>query len=167
MIIICGTPGTGKTTLARNLNSERFVVIHLTDFVKNNKLYTHFDRDVGSYVIDEEKVVKSVLEEKRAASKEGKLLLVEGVGATLLPEKEVDLCIVLKCDPAIIEQRLKDKQYPRMKIERNINAENLSVILGDAIEKFGDKCFQIDTTKLSQKAVKEKALEAINKKFQD
>lgn len=164
MIVICGTPGTGKTTLGRMLERENYDVIHLTEFVKSKKLYTHYDEEFGSYVIDEKRMVENLLATREKVEKPGKPLIVEGIGATLLPKKTVHLCIILTCDPAIIEKRLKGKGYPRMKIERNIEAENLSVILGDALEKFGEEqCVQIDTTDLTKGDLLEKVKKLIRR----
>lgn len=155
MIVIGGTPGTGKTTIGRKLEEEGYEVIHLSDFVRENQLYSRYDEEIESYVIDQEKMVTKVLDKKDQVAN-GRLI-VEGVGVTLLPRDEVDLCIILTCNPAVIERRLKRKRYPRMKIERNINAENLSVILGDALEKFGkERCTRIDTTDLTKDEVFEK-----------
>lgn len=168
IIVICGTPGTGKTTLGDFLEQAGYEVIHLTDFVRNNQLYTHYDKDFDSYVIDEQEMIKRVLEIKERvieSGKKGGRLVVEGVGATLLPKEEIELCIILTCDPAVIQKRLRAKKYPPLKIEQNIDAENLSVILGDAIERYGrEKCVQIDTTELSPEELYQKVKKIINKR---
>lgn len=164
MILIAGTPGTGKTTLGKKLKEKSFEVIHLTNLVRENKLYSYYDEELESYVIDKEKLVSKVLDIKDQENSGP--LVVEGVGVTLLPKEEVGLCIILTCDPAVIERRLKKKGYPLMKIERNIDAENLSVILGDALEKFGaNRCVRIDTTHLTKQEVFEKVKKIIRERL--
>lgn len=56
-ILICGTPGTGKTTLSAELASRTGMQhINVSELVKERQLYSEFDETFQSYVIDEDKV---------------------------------------------------------------------------------------------------------------
>lgn len=56
-ILVCGTPGTGKTTLCAELATRTGMQhINLSELVKERQLYTEFDATFQSYVIDEDKV---------------------------------------------------------------------------------------------------------------
>lgn len=59
VIIITGTPGTGKSTHAQILADESPLPlkhINVGDWVKERKLYEDFDQEWQSYTVDEDKV---------------------------------------------------------------------------------------------------------------
>ena len=59
VIIITGTPGTGKTTHAELLAQESPVPlkhINVGELVKEKGLYEEFDEEWQSYIVDEDKV---------------------------------------------------------------------------------------------------------------
>lgn len=59
VIVITGTPGTGKSTHAQLLASESPIPlkhINVGDWVKEKRLYEEFDDQWQSYNVDEDKV---------------------------------------------------------------------------------------------------------------
>lgn len=59
IIVITGTPGTGKTTHAQLLSEHSPVPlqhISVSELVKEKMLYDGFDEEWQSYVVDEDKV---------------------------------------------------------------------------------------------------------------
>ena len=59
VIVITGTPGTGKTTHAQLLVEESPVPlkhINVGELVKEKGLYEEYDEDWQSYTVDEDKV---------------------------------------------------------------------------------------------------------------
>lgn len=63
VIVITGTPGTGKSTHAQLLVQESPVPlkhINVGDWVKENKYYEDFDDEWQSYTVDEDKVCKNI-----------------------------------------------------------------------------------------------------------
>ncbi|MHA1665142.1 MAG: adenylate kinase family protein [Candidatus Njordarchaeales archaeon] len=164
IIIICGSPGTGKTTLANLLAKKGFKIIHLSEFVIKEHLYSDYDYERDSYIIDPKRLVKRIL---LIAHKESRPIVVEGIGADLLPKKYVSLCIVLTCEPGELERRLKEKKYPPEKIWENLEAERLNIILGEALDKYGKKTLVIDTTNRSPEEVLEIILNKIFRNHED
>lgn len=58
VIVITGTPGTGKSTHAELLVQESPVLlrhINVSEFVKEKELYENFDAEWDSYIVDEDK----------------------------------------------------------------------------------------------------------------
>ncbi|MHA1616468.1 MAG: adenylate kinase family protein [Candidatus Njordarchaeales archaeon] len=161
MILICGTPGTGKTTIANELKKYGFKVIHLGDFVIKEKLYMGYDKKRKTYIIDPEKVVEK-LRNMQKNSKEP--LIVEGVGAEIVPKELVEVCFVLICEPKELRKRLEAKGYPPEKIEENLEAERMSIILGEALDNYGEKTVVIDTTNTSVEEVVKKILEELKRR---
>ncbi len=59
VIVITGTPGTGKTTHAQLLMAHSPVPlqhVNVSELVKEKALYDGFDEEWQSYVVDEDKV---------------------------------------------------------------------------------------------------------------
>jgi adenylate kinase len=59
VIVVTGTPGTGKSTLAQMLASESPVDlkhVNVGELVKEKKLYEEYDDEWQSYTVDEDKV---------------------------------------------------------------------------------------------------------------
>jgi len=159
LIVICGTPGTGKTEVAKRLKRYTFNVIHLSDLVIREKLYLKYDEERDSYVIDPDKLIRKLIELK---DKIPKKLVVEGVGAEIIPRDLVDLCFVLICEPKELERRLREKGYTLDKIKENLEAERLSLVWGEALDNYGsNKVVVIDTTNLTVDEVVQRILSEI------
>ncbi len=162
LIIICGTPGTGKTEVANLLKRHGFKVIHLSNLVIREKLYLKYDEERDSYIIDEKKLIDKLIEIEKETSEP---LIVEGIGAEIIPNKFVDICFVLICEPKELEKRLKSKGYPYTKIQENLEAERLSLIWGEALDNYGrSKVVVIDTTDLTIDEVVEHIMKEIKKR---
>lgn len=162
LIIICGTPGTGKTGVANRLKKMGFRILHLSDLVIREKLYLKYDEERDSYVIDPDKLIRKIIEIKEKTTKP---LIIEGVGAEIIPKELVDLCFVLICEPKELERRLKAKGYSKEKIDENLEAERLNLIWGEALDNYGaDKVIVIDTTNLTEEEVARRIISEIKKR---
>jgi adenylate kinase len=73
------------------------------------------------------------------------MIFLDGHLSHLLPS---DIVIVLRCEPNKLRERLRKKRYSKEKIEENVEAEILDVILIEAVE-LHKKVFEIDTTNLN------------------
>jgi len=82
---------------------------------------------------------------RRAVAAERGPVVFEGHLAHELP---VDLAIVLRCAPSELSRRLKARGWPAKKIQENVEAEAVDVILIEALEDCPEVC-EIDTTHLT------------------
>ncbi|MEM3988875.1 MAG: adenylate kinase family protein [Desulfurococcaceae archaeon] len=144
VIVVTGTPGVGKTRisqmLAKVLNALH---IDLSLFVIEKGLYTEYDEEAESYVIDEERVV----EELRKVIEERELVIVDSHYGEIVPEDYVALAIVLRIDPVELRNRLIKKGWKKAKVRENVEAELLSICTINAIEAYGEnRVFEVDTT---------------------
>src|SRR3989344_6117921 len=132
LIVITGSPGVGKSTLAgflvKKLKLGRLDLHH-----HYKRISVGYNRSKQSYDVDYDKFEKLV-KEKLQRSKHG--LIIDSHISHLLPKKMVDLCIVLICsDLKKLEKRLKARKYSKNKIRENLDAEIFQVCLAEAKDK--------------------------------
>ena len=143
LLILTGTPGTGKSTLAKKLAGKLgFDRLDLHHYYR--QLSVGYNRQKQCYDIDVKKLEKLV-REKLSSSKKG--LILDSHLAHLLPKKLVTLCLVLTCsDLKQLQRRLKKRNYPPAKIRENLEAEIFRVCLEEAREQ-GHRLIVLDTAK--------------------
>ncbi len=160
-IIIAGTPGVGKTTIAKKV-ADKINALHidLSELAMSKKLFSHYDDERDTYVIDENRVVEEVLEIIR----KHEYIVIDTHYPEILPKEEIDMVIILRLHPRVLEERLKNKNWVWEKIRENVLAEILSVVAVNAVRKFGeDKVYEIDTTNKSVEEVVKTVLEIIDR----
>jgi len=148
-IIVTGTPGTGKTTFAKKLAKEIGAeYVALTQFVSERKLYTGFDRERESRVVNLTRVKASL---NRLLSQTKRATIVDThIPEGIIPKDLVKLVFVLRCHPKILERRLSKKKWKQNKIRENVLAEMLDVCLINAVKWFGwSRVLQLDTSHVS------------------
>ncbi len=159
-IVIAGTPGVGKSTVSKIL-ADKLNAIHvdLSKLAIDKKLYSFYDEERQSYVIDEHGLVNEVIKIFEAHEK----VIIDTHYPDILPDNIVDIVIILRLHPRILEDRLKLKNWPWRKIRENVLAEILSVVTINAIQRFGvEKVYEIDTTGKSLDKVVDETLNILN-----
>ncbi|RLE60543.1 MAG: hypothetical protein DRJ35_02955 [Thermoprotei archaeon] len=164
IIVITGTPGIGKTTISEIVSRRlKIPLIKLAEFVKKERLYKSYDERTLSFIVDVERARQALKE--YITSSEDSSFLIEGHLLDIIPAEFVDICIVLRLNPKILEKRLIKRKYPPKKIRDNVQSEILDYVLIYAIRFFGeDKVFEIDTTGHEINQVVEEVLEIIKKR---
>lgn len=145
-LVITGTPGTGKTTLAEAIsNSLELPLIQANEFAKEKDLV----ESDGSVDVDRlRELILEKISKMRGFVAEGHLLCEFQIPA--------DRCVVLRCNPKQLEGRLKARGYSGEKLRDNIECEALDYCLVNAEENYG--CVtQLDNTLplTAQKALKQ------------
>ncbi|MEM4706421.1 MAG: adenylate kinase family protein [Candidatus Methanomethylicaceae archaeon] len=140
-----GTPGVGKTTIAKILSNRLGLkLIELNKFVKDINAIIGLDEKREAEIIDERKVRKELL--KILSKNSG--YIIEGHWGEIVPKKYVDYVIVIRAHPLVLMERLRKKGYNEEKIKENVQAELLDYCLIKAVEVFGEeKVFEYDNTK--------------------
>ncbi|MCU4741502.1 adenylate kinase family protein [Natronoglomus mannanivorans] len=162
-VAVTGTPGTGKTTATRYLESGGrdsdsgsesesependstidLEVVHLNELIEDDELYTAVDEDRDSVVADLDALAERL---------EGRDdVLIE---SHLAHHLEADRVAVLRCSPATLESRLRERGESEAKARENAESEALDVVLAEAVENHGlESVYEIETTDREPAAV--------------
>lgn len=132
LIIITGTPCTGKSTLAQALAKKLgYQRLNLHHYYKT--ISSGYNKKKQAYDIDKKKFI-ALVRKKLSSTKKG--LVVDSHISHLLPVKMVDWCIVLTCSNLkLLQKRLRKRKYSPQKIRENLEAEIFQVCLLEAKEQ--------------------------------
>jgi len=138
IIAITGTPGSGKTAIASYLREKGENVIDLNKFIDEKGLKERFDRKRDTYNVDVNRLNTSL---KEIVPETGNVFL-EGHLSHFL---DCDAIIVVRCNPTVLHERLRRRNYAPQKIIENVQAEALDVILCESTDSEA-QVFEIDNT---------------------
>ncbi|MBP1986699.1 adenylate kinase family protein [Halolamina salifodinae] len=142
-VVLTGTPGTGKTTVAERVGDRLDIdVHHLNDLIREEGLHEGEDEQRGSLVADLDAIRKHLGDWSGLLDSH----LAHHFGA--------DAAIVLRCHPDELEARLEERDEPEAKIAENAESEALDIVLSEAVRAYGEEnVYEIDTTDRSVEAV--------------
>jgi adenylate kinase len=161
LVLIAGTPGVGKTTVAREVAKRLGVAyVNVAELAVNEGLVAGYDSERGAYVIDEEAVRAKL----RELALRGRAVVDTHVVSAVPPEL-VEVAVVLRLDPRELERRLKARGYPPSKVLENVQAEILDACLIEAVEAFGEeRTFEVDASGKSVDEVVEEVLKIVKER---
>ena len=140
-IAVTGTPGVGKTSAC--LGIRKPPVYHINDLVELFGLANGYDRKRKTREVDVGKLAKAIKQGIKGD------MILEGHFSHML---DVDLAIVLRCSPKVLEKRLRKKGWSDAKVRENVEAEAVDVVLVEALENVPEVC-EVDTTEMTDKQV--------------
>ncbi|PIT84853.1 hypothetical protein COU37_01180 [Candidatus Micrarchaeota archaeon CG10_big_fil_rev_8_21_14_0_10_45_29] len=154
IIILTGTPGTGKTTIAKMFcKKHKFAYFSLSSFAKKYKLYSKKDKD-GALIVK-----LSQLQKKANAfiSSSKKSAIIDGhLGADI--KLNANKIIILRLNPKNLSTRLSKRKYSKEKLSQNLLCEALDYCTICSEKNYSPKkIFEIDATGMK----KEKLLKKI------
>lgn len=136
-MIISGTPGTGKTTLAKEI-AKRFSMkyIDVNELIEKHDLAVGFDKKRDCRIIDEDKL-NGVLD-----SVEGDVVIDSHLSHHMSPQK----CIITKCGLKELKKRLEKRGYSDAKVRENMDSEIFDICHVEASEA-GHDVMVVETDK--------------------
>ena len=154
ILLLTGTPGTGKSSLATLLSKKTGMqLIRINDIV-DGELTIGLDSERGSKVVDIEKL------NARLTKLIKKDTIVEGHLSHILTG---DVVVVLRTKPSVLETRLRKKGFDDEKVRENMEAEALDVCLVESLE-LHDKVYEVDTTESTSEETSEDVMNVLNGK---
>lgn len=161
MLVITGSPGVGKHTLAKRLAPELGIdILDINEVAISNKVY----KKRGTVLeVDTARLGKII---KKMASRNA--IVVGHLAPYVLEKRQVSFALVLRKSPYKLVPIYEKRRYTKRKIAENAGSEILGITLHDAAKKFGpSKMAQLDTTGVSVKKMTEKARRILRKKKGD
>ncbi|CAD6439663.1 b7c8b421-31ee-4218-a7a9-8dcb563c8a21 [Sclerotinia trifoliorum] len=134
-IIITGTPGVGKTTHCEQL-AENTGLKHLSvnDVVKEKGCHEGWDDELKTWIVDEDKLLDEIEDEVKQGG-----YIIDWHACELFPKSWIDLVVVLRVDSTLLYDRLKARNYPEAKLQENLDAEIMEVLLEEARESYDEE----------------------------
>jgi len=156
VILITGTPCTGKTTTAKQLTTKlKAEYINLTEYAKTYQLTLGEDKERKTTIIDEEKMRTKLAETINNTDKTN--IIIDGhYAAAVTPTNFVTNVFVLRRNPKELKQFMQKCGFSDAKLYENLSAEILDSCLIEAIQTQPDKVCELDVTgKTVEKTVTE------------
>ncbi|MDO8625754.1 MAG: AAA family ATPase [Candidatus Diapherotrites archaeon] len=134
-ILITGTPGVGKTTIAARLAKIlKYRVVSEKEFCEQHRIGRYNPR------IREREVPLSRLKtELSAFLKKTDNVIVEGHLSCECRLRPIDAVIVVRLDPDRLEFRLRERGYPDVKVLDNVMVEGIDYCKNHAVRNYGIK----------------------------
>uniref|UniRef100_A0A5K4EE48 Adenylate kinase isoenzyme 6 homolog n=1 Tax=Schistosoma mansoni TaxID=6183 RepID=A0A5K4EE48_SCHMA len=111
-ILITGTPGTGKTTISKEVSRRSSLnYISINDVAKEGELYDGYDEANQCHILDEDRIVDEL---EDAMSSGGQI--VDYHSCEFFPERWFDAVFVLRTDNTVLYPRLTSRNYSREKV---------------------------------------------------
>jgi adenylate kinase len=142
-VALTGTPGTGKTAIATLLSERGWHTLEVGDLARAKGAVAGRDEERQTDEVDVD-VLAEVLEVELATLDAPRVLLV-GHLSHLMPCRTV---VVLRTSPSVLQGRLEARGWPPAKVQENVEAEAVGVVLVESMEKEPPvPVYEVDTTR--------------------
>ncbi|MCX2819735.1 adenylate kinase family protein [Haladaptatus sp. F3-133] len=149
-IAVTGTPGVGKTTVARRLADERGVsYVDITRRVREGAS-KGYDEERQAPVADVDALRDDLPEDA----------VFDG---HLSHRLEPGFTVVLRCEPDVLRSRLEERGWGDEKIDENAEAEALDVTTAEALDTEAP-VFEFDTTEPTVEETVERVARAVEER---
>jgi adenylate kinase len=154
-VLITGTPGTGKTTLASMIverlnggssdnndddddHNDVVVAKHINvgEIVQTHQFYDGHDSELDTHILDEDKLIDYLDPIFDDAQNDSISCITDYHICTVFPERYFDLILVLRTNTEVLYDRYVERKYNDKKRTDNIQSEIMQIILEEAMESY-------------------------------
>jgi len=148
IICVTGTPGTGKTRLAKALaKTLSFRYLDLNALIEEKGWHEGKDAERDTLIVDERRLSSKVV-----PLVEDTNVVVDSHLSHFISAKLVALCIVCTCPLPVLKRRLERRGYSARKVRENLDAEIFEICAREA-EDSGHKLLIVDTAKVTVESI--------------
>ena len=154
VILITGTPGVGKTAVAKQLaEALDALYVNLTNLAQTNNLVSDEDEERKTAIIDEKKMRQKISEMLSTIDKSA--VVIDGhYAAAVVPKHYVTKVFVLRRNPAELHTLMQKSGFSGAKLWENLASEILDSCLIEAVREQGEqKVCELDVTGKTTKTV--------------
>ena len=163
VIIVAGTPGVGKTALSRTLARKTgSLYLNLGEFVKENKLFTRYDRQSQSYTINERRLQEALKQFFETHKNKAILIETHWLGR-FMRRRPGMVALVVRLDPVVLAKRLKSRDWRKQKIWENVESELIDLSLYESVKFLGPgHVYQVDATRKKHRELVREAMHLLH-----
>ena len=148
-IVITGSPGVGKHTVAKELSQKiQREIVDINQIAKESEL---FEKNDETNDVNTEKL-KEVLKQKISDN----CIIVGHLAPYVLDNEKINTVIVLRRSPYDLIRVYKERGYTENKSKENASSEILGIITYDAENQFEEKTVQINVSGKEMQEIIEK-----------
>ena len=147
VILITGTPCTGKTTIAKQLVTRlKAQYVNLTELAISEDLTLGKDKKRNTIIIDEKRMKRKISQIIKTSTSNN--IIIDGhYAAHVVPDKLATNVFVLRRNPTELRKLMQRKHYTDTKLWENLAAEILDISLIDALNAYSsEKTCELDIT---------------------
>lgn len=147
VILITGTPCTGKTTVAKQLTTKLHALyINLTELAKTHSLTLGEDKTRKTTIIDEEKLCAKITETIDTSEKTT-VIVDSHYAASIVPKHYAPRIFVLRRNPVELRKFMEKRGFSETKMWENLAAEILDVCLVETLQEYEkERVCELDIT---------------------
>lgn len=148
-----GTPGVGKTTVAKLLRKRGIATWDGKKLAKEARAYVGRDKERRTRIVDVLAVARFLRDNIPSAPP----VIIDAHWAHEIPG--VNAAIILRLRPRALRTRLEKRRWPLPKIAENVEAEGVGIIVSEAAKRLPrERIAEIDVTGLDARAVVDRIL---------